>query len=254
VAREPILNLPGVVSALLATFFVIHLGVELFPESLGIYLLDRFAFVPARLSALIAPARTLRALAALNAEELTSVFEGARTAWVTPLSYAFLHANWTHLGVNAVSLAAFSSPVAKRLGAPRFLLFFCLASVGGAAAHYAAHSMDLEPVVGASAGISGAMAAISRFAFAPGEALSGGVSLERDEFVGGAQPLRTVLANPRAALFLGSWVLANYLFGALVPPEGSAGPIAWEAHIGGFVAGLLLYGWLAPSPKSSAQA
>ena len=68
----------------------------------------RFAFVPAR----------------YDASALTDgILPGGSGAEVwTFFTYALLHADWTHLGFNAVWLLAFASPVARRFGALRFLL------------------------------------------------------------------------------------------------------------------------------------
>jgi membrane associated rhomboid family serine protease len=67
------------------------------------------------------------------------------------------------------------------------------------------------------------------------------------------QSLVELVANPRAALFLGVWFLTNLGFGLFAAPLGvvDAG-IAWEAHIGGFVAGLLLLPALDGVPSDQA--
>jgi membrane associated rhomboid family serine protease len=51
-----------------------------------------------------------------------------------------------------------------------------------------------------------------------------------------------VVRNSRAALFLGIWFATNLLFGIIAGPLGiTDASIAWEAHIGGFLVGLLLF-------------
>ena len=246
--RERIFNLPGVVTALIAILTVIQIAVDLFPRSVGVWTLVYFSFIPARLSFLVAPNQVLHALADVDADELAEFLNTARFAWWTPLSYAFLHANWTHLAINGVMLAAFGAPVARRLGSMRFLGFFAVTAIAGAFAHLATHPFDLEPVVGASAAISGAMAAIARFAFAPGEALGERLSGQtRDESEGRSlQTLAQTFSDRRAMVFLMSWLLVNFLYGLVPQAPGGAGVIAWEAHIGGFMAGLLLFGWFDP--------
>jgi membrane associated rhomboid family serine protease len=196
----------------------------------------------------VAPNQVLHALADVDADELADFLNTARFAWWTPLSYAFLHANWTHLAINGVMLAAFGAPVARRLGSMRFLGFFAVTAIAGAFAHLATHPFDLEPVVGASAAISGAMAAIARFAFAPGEALGERVSERANEESEGRrrQTLAQTFSDSRAVVFLMSWLLVNFLYGLVPQAPGGAGVIAWEAHIGGFMAGLLLFGWFDP--------
>ncbi len=44
----------------------------------------------------------------------------AKPLWWTPLTYVFLHANWAHVGFNALWLVAFGAPVARRFGPQRF--------------------------------------------------------------------------------------------------------------------------------------
>src|SRR5947209_19654719 len=83
----------------------------------------------------------------------------------TFVSYALIHGDWSHLGINGVWLLAFGTPVARRFRAIRYLAFFAVTSAAGAAAHLATHSNAFVPMVGASASISGFMAAAMRFAF-----------------------------------------------------------------------------------------
>jgi membrane associated rhomboid family serine protease len=251
VKRERIFNLPGVVTALIAILTVIQIAVDLFPRSVGVWTLVYFSFIPARLSFLVAPNQALHALADVDGDELAAFLNTARFAWWTPLSYAFLHANWTHLAINGVTLAAFGAPVARRLGSMRFLGFFATTAIAGAFAHLATHPFDLEPVVGASAAISGAMAAIARFAFAPGEALgerANGRTGDEDERQR-PHTFAQLFADRRAMTFLMSWLIVNFLYGLVPQAPGGAGVIAWEAHIGGFMAGLFLFGWFDPKKR-----
>jgi membrane associated rhomboid family serine protease len=95
-------------------------------------------------------------------------------------------------------------------------------------------------MLGASGAVSGIMAATARFAFSAGGPLGGGTS--RAAYFTPAEPIGAVLTSPRALAFILVWFAVNLLFGlaeGLVP--GASGPIAWEAHIGGFLAGFLLF-------------
>ena len=159
----------------------------------------------------------------------------------TLLSYGLLHGSWLHLASNGLWLAAFGSPVARRLGPGRFLNLLALSTIGGALLHWWSRDLDVLPLVGASAGISGATAAAIRFVFAPGLRFG---ELGDDAVVKAipAEPLGQLWRNSRALLFTGIWFATNILFGAgLVPIFGEETSIAWEAHIGGFVVGLLLF-------------
>ena len=118
--------------------------------------------------------------------------------------------------------------------------------------HYVTHMTDLQPVVGASAAVSGVMAAAVRFVFQPGAPLgeSLGFAEPADEGMAYRQPalpLRKILSNRSAISFLFFWFLANFLFGAIPVPLGvTDATVAWEAHIGGFLIGLLAFRWFDP--------
>ena len=108
-SRERIFNLPGVITGLIAGLALIQLAVEVSPQSLGVWTITYFSFIPARVSFFIAPQAALAALADVDGDELAALLNTARYAWWTPLTYAFLHANWTHLGINSLTLAAFGT-------------------------------------------------------------------------------------------------------------------------------------------------
>src|SRR5690606_25265917 len=162
-------------------------------------------------------------------------------AW-TYVTYAFLHGDWMHLLINAFWMLAFGSVVARRLGWLRFLGLSLAATVGGALAHLYAHWGEMAPMIGASAAISGQMAGAVRFIFArPGDLFQ---ASRLDPRYLRAQSLLQVLKNPRAMLFLGVWIGLNLIIGAgsIRIGMGEGSPVAWEAHLGGFFAGLLLFG------------
>ncbi len=101
--------------------------------------------------------------------------------------------------------------------------------------HYLTHMTDLQPVVGASAAVSGVMAAAVRFVFHPGAPLgeSLGFAQRADEDLAYRQPalpLRKMLSNRGAISFLFFWFLANFLFGTISVPLGvTHATVAWEA-------------------------
>jgi hypothetical protein len=99
---------------------------------------------------------------------------------------------------------AFCSPVARRFGPWRFLAFMVATAAAGAAAHLVTHYGELLPMVGASASISGAMAAAMRFAFQRG----GPIGLWRDNDDAYRVPALSLLGSlrdPRVLAFLVVW-------------------------------------------------
>jgi len=143
---------------------------------------------------------------------------------------------------------AFGSPVARRFGSRRFLAFMAVTAAAGAAVHLVTHFGELLPMVGASAAISGAMAAATRFAFQRG----GPLELWRDPAEAcrvPAAPLATSLRDSRVLAFVLAWFGVNILFGVFsVGMPGIEQAIAWQAHIGGFLVGLFAFAVFDPVP------
>ncbi len=131
----------------------------------------------------------------------------------TFVTYSLIHADWTHYGVNAVWLLPFGSAVARRFGALRFLAFFAVTAAAGAAMHLVTHAGEQMPMIGASAAISGTMAAAMRFAFQRGGPLSFWRSGDDAAYRVPAIPLSGVLSDPRVLAFLAVWFGINILFG-----------------------------------------
>jgi membrane associated rhomboid family serine protease len=140
----------------------------------------------------------------------------------------------------------FGSAVARRFGALRFLLFFAVTAAAGAFAHLLAYAGQNAPVIGASAAISGTMAGAMRFAFQRGGPLSFWRTGGDADFRVPAASLAETLRHPAVLVFLVVWMGINLLFGLISLPIsgiGSGEVVAWQAHIGGFLAGLLLFSW-----------
>jgi len=233
--REPILNVPPVVVLLLAVLGLLHAAREWFlADTTDRVLVWTLAFVPARYDT-----------SAFN----DGILPGGWGPEIWRLfTYALLHADWTPPGLNAVWLLAFGSPVARRFGAVRFVLFFGVTITAGALAYLLAHAGALAPMIGASAGISGMMGAAARFAFEPGGSLDmwHGDRANADRVP--AAPLLVALRNPRVMTFVGVWFGLNLLFGlgSVSFLTGDNQSVAWEAHVGGFLAGLLLFSLFDP--------
>ncbi len=238
--REPILNVPAVVVVVLLVLGLIHAVREyVLSEAADNALVWALAFVPARYST-----------TALTA----GLYPGGTGAEIwTFFTCALLHVDWTHYGFNAVWFLAFGSPVARRFGAVRFLLFFAVTVAAGSLASLMVHPGERIFLMGASAGISGMMGAAARFAFEPGGSLDDmWHRSRRDADHVPAAPLLVALRNPRVVTFVGVWFALNLLFGlgaGSIPGLGSQ-DVAWEAHVGGFLAGLLLFWAFDPAPHT----
>ncbi len=222
---EPVFLIPGSVMGLALVLVVVEIVRGRFLSPMTDYwVLLTFAFIPARY---------------LPGAELPGGVFG--DLW-TFLTYAFLHGDLTHLFVNVLWMLAFGTALARRFGTARFLAFSALSAVAGAVAHLALHFGEPVPVVGASAAISGQMAAAARFVFDRGAPLGLFRQAGPAGYFRPAQPLSAVLANGRALAFLGVWFGINLLVGlSAASGLGGGQAIAWEAHIGGFLFGLLAF-------------
>jgi membrane associated rhomboid family serine protease len=234
--RERVFNIPAVVLLLVGALGLIHavLVLALTPRQTTEALL-LFAFIPARYDP--------NALAAFD-------WPGGAAADVwTFATYALLHGDLNHLIFNCIWLLAFGSPVARRFGPWRFLAFFAATAVAGAAVHLATHFGELLPMIGASAAISGAMAAAMRFAFQRGGPL-GLWATSPDAYKVPAATLAQCFRDPRVLAFLLVWFGLNALLGLSVfTLPGMEHAVAWQAHIGGFLVGLFAFRLFDPVPS-----
>jgi membrane associated rhomboid family serine protease len=115
--------------------------------------------------------------------------------------------------------------------------------------HLVTHAGEQYPMIGASASISGTMAAAIRFAFQRGGPLGMLRSGDDAAYRVPALPLSGVLRDARVLLFLAVWFGINIVFGVGSFPSLTGGEsVAWQAHIGGFLAGLLLFSLFDPKP------
>jgi membrane associated rhomboid family serine protease len=146
---------------------------------------------------------------------------------LAPITYQFLHGGWVHLGVNMLTLAAFGAPVERLLGVRRFLLFYLSAGVVAGFIHVLFSPYPNAPVIGASGAISGVF---------------GGV------LVAMRQTGRLSSLLPVA----GIWIALTVFFGLVGGTPGSGGePVAWIAHIGGFVYGLAALRFFVPKTPAA---
>lgn len=228
--REPIFNVPLVVVATVGALVLVHAFRTLvLTDEQDVDFLLTFAFIPARYGS--------------NAGALGAFPGGFAADLWTFFTYAFIHADLMHLGLNLAWLIPFGTALARRFGAWRYIVFMLVMAAIGALAHLVTHLGALEPMIGASAAISGAMAAAMRFVFQPGGAVAHWRDRSDAAYRIPAASLAATLRDTRFLLFLGVWLGLNALFGFGTISFGTeAGQeIAWQAHVGGFFAGLFLF-------------
>jgi len=252
--REKIFNIPAVIVWFVLLLVGIEAVRELLPPERDLDLVANFGFVPGRFTFAFDPDRiaaTLTASADATQAELERFFLGSgHPLWWTPLTYSLLHAGWMHVGLNCLWLVPFGAAVARRFGNLRFVLFCVATAIAGALAHYVTHMTDLQPVIGASAIVSGMMGAALRFVFQPGAGfLLGSRDRERPPYRVPPLALRDVIANRTALAFLLLWFGGDILFGIGIGATSLGMPgatVAWQAHIGGFLFGLLCFALFDP--------
>jgi len=236
----PAFNVPGVILTLAAIVAAVHaVRTYLLTPDGDFWAILTFAFIPARYGVDLSQYRLPPGFA----------FPGGAGADIwTYLSYGFLHGDWIHVIVNLLWMVAFGSAVARRFGTLRFLMLSAAATVGGAMMHQAFHFGEFVPMVGASAGVSGMMGAAVRFAFTGPRPLIGATSAPG--YHAPASGLLEALSDRRVMAFVAVWFGLNLLFGTgAVAVPGASGSIAWEAHVGGFLVGLLAFKLFDPPPK-----
>ena len=172
------------------------------------------------------------------------------------VTYSLLHANLSHIGFNVLWLLPFGSALARRFGAVRFFVFMAVTAVAGALAHLVTHEHAVAPMIGASASVSGTMAAAIRFAFVQGSFLS----FSRGDADAAAQGAGAV-ADARAAQRAACWVFSR---SGSASTSSSASDRSRSARTApaspgrrisaDFFAGLMLFSLFDPVPRGAADA
>jgi len=221
--NPPVLNAPRVVVIIIGLMILIHGVREFAGEDILLWSLRMFSFIPA---------------------QLTGAFteEWPLQRYWTFVTYAFLHGSWMHLLFNSLWLLIFGSYVARRLSLGRFLLLSLLCTVAAAAAMLVDHWNEVVPVIGASGTVSGYMAAAVPLMYGGNHSL--GYALRGDVRGTAPLPFAQLLRNRGALIFIAIWLGITLMTGAAGFSEGIMGvgqdlQIAWEAHLGGFLAGLI---------------
>lgn len=199
-SSEPVFNITRVAGGLILANVLVHLVRQAMPPELDHALLLHFGFVP---SEFLAP-------------DAGPILPENWWAWLSPVSYGFLHGDFLHLLVNTGFLLAFGTLLERRLGAGRMLALYLVSLVLSVAGASVVYWITAEPVlmIGASGAVAGLFGAAARFAFP-----------ERRGFWLGAT-------------FIG----INLVVGLIGLSEfGGVRQIAWEAHVAGFLVGALVF-------------
>jgi membrane associated rhomboid family serine protease len=157
--------------------------------------------------------------------ELTS---NPQEEWQTIFSSMFLHGGWFHLISNMWVLYIFGDNIEDRVGGIRYLIFYLLSGMAAAFLQIFVMQGSSVPMIGASGAIAGVLGAYL-ISF-PGSRIA---SLVPIFFI------FTIVEIP-AIIFLIFWFVSQLYSGLFTMQGGAASGIAWWAHIGGFIFGLIM--------------
>jgi membrane associated rhomboid family serine protease len=148
--------------------------------------------------------------------------------WFTLFSSMFLHAGWAHILGNMLFLFVFGIHVERSMGAPRYVLFYFLCGMGANALEIITSAGSNLPGLGASGAISGVLAAY--------------LLLYPGSHVRTLVPFGFLYWGARvpAWVFIGLWFLLQLIDGLASISDATSGGVAYSAHVGGFLTGLLL--------------
>lgn len=149
--------------------------------------------------------------------------------YLTLITSMFMHGGWAHLGGNMLFLWIFGDNIENALGHKRYLIFYLLCGVIASLAHVFSASFLNQSTLVASLGASGAISGI----------LGGYILLFPRRSVH-VWVLFGIITLP-ALIVVGIWFVFQVINGmGMLGGEETAGGIAYAAHIGGFIAGLIL--------------
>ncbi len=162
--------------------------------------------------------------------ELPIAVESPVEPWVTLFSSMFMHGSIMHLAGNMLFLWVFGDNIEDAMGHFRFIVFYLLCGLAAALGHAALHPDSAVPMIGASGAISGV--------------LGGYLLLYPRAQVMTLIPiffLIRIVPLP-AWLWIGFWIVGQTVSGvaSYTASTGAASGVAYFAHIGGFVAGVIL--------------
>lgn len=213
VTAGPILSAPPSVFWAVGFLIAAYAVLALTPTA-GVSAISRaFAFSPLRFSVAVTQGEGMSAVAA------------------TLFTHMFLHASIPHIAFNALWLLAFGAPIARRFqSSSRFWAYFLCCGAAGALMFGLFHWRDATLLVGASGGVTGFLGGLVRFAF------------RRPPVFAQGPPPRLGLLDP-AVLTWSAVIIALNVSVAVFGAGFGVGEadIAWEAHIGGYLFGLIAF-------------
>jgi membrane associated rhomboid family serine protease len=208
--------------------------VQLSSDEEGQAFVEKFGMIPARVTH---PDRPVEITEIIPVQTPVGVRAGERKRvaaeasippWLTLLTCIFLHGGWMHILGNMWFLHIFGDNVEDRLGHVGYLFFYLLAGLAASLVHLLSGPNSTIPTVGASGAIAGVMGGY--FVLYPHSRVLAVVPIVI--FI-------QILVLP-APLFLGVWFLLQFFQGSFSIGDMEAGGVAWWAHVGGFVAGVVM--------------
>jgi rhomboid family protein len=198
---------PRVVLVLMGTILAAYVAYFFAPDAAKEFALVHFSVIPVRFDA-HGPAPY-----------------GAWYEYAGPLlGHMFMHGGWIHVGMNLLVMAQGAPFLARRLGDGRFLLLFFVSGVAGALCYVFLQPHAETPMVGASGAICGVFGAY---------------------FLAVRPTPQAAFADARVRYAIFMFLFINVFLAGVAQVTGFL-PIAWQAHLGGFVTGAALYPLLAP--------
>jgi membrane associated rhomboid family serine protease len=213
----PTRETPVVNYLLIAANVLVFLWMFLMPESALETMVNKYAMVPAHFA------------------------DGVTLADImTIFTSMFMHAGWAHIGGNMLYLWIFGDNVEDRLGHFRYLMFYLVGGVVASLTHLATNWGSELPTVGASGAIAAVLGAY--LVLFPGSRIATFVPLGRF--------YRLTLVP--AVVVLGFWFVLQLFEGVAALGTADVGGVAFWAHVGGFVAGIVMVKLLPTQRRSSA--
>jgi membrane associated rhomboid family serine protease len=155
---------------------------------------------------------------------------GPSPIWLTLFTSMFMHGGWLHIGGNMLFLFIFGDNIEKAYGHIKYVVFYLICGIIAGLAHVLSQPDSIIPSLGASGAISGVLAAY--LVLFPTNRVKVLLTL-------GVILLRPVMVP--AVVMIGLWALLQFVngLGAIAVSEQTSG-VAYWAHIGGFIAGLVI--------------